>query len=517
MTKDSDELEKLVKDICRQKFGIDRLYPYQISIILDIAAACSTEYSSGEELKKSLTILPTGAGKSLCYMLPCFLFNGYTLLVYPLNALISDQYERFTQSGISAGVLRGGMTGAERNSLLESVADGSVRALLTNPETLLQRDVQQVLTFHPPVHIVVDEVHTMAEWGTTFRPAFLEAASFMQSLDFSRLSAFTATASPELLRSITAILFPEGVYSFFSRTPAKDNIAFSVRPSLCKDADLTDLIIHRPVKRPLIVFCATRRETEETARLLQRYTEPDKIRFYHAGLDREEKKAIELWFRCGNEKILTATCAFGLGIDAKGVRTVIHRTPPGSIEAYIQETGRAGRDGSLSRAVLLMDPEDLMVVDMKDTAEETQDRKKTFLSACTGKRICRRVAYMQLFSPEEEQPACGICDICTGENSAPVSGAAEVLEIANRFPRLFSPLETAGILKGYRSSSSAVSAGESSSSFGALAHWEFEWCQTLVAAMLASGAIAIDAGIRKKAVGPIRTTALGRKLVRQWK
>ncbi len=464
--------EKIIK-IAESEFGITGLHDYQKNIILDICETCISD--NNEKPCQSLTILPTGAGKSLCYMLPCFLITGYTLVIYPLNALIADQYKRFIEAGIEAAVIQGGMTRAERKKVLNH----DFRAILTNPEALMQDDVKRMLLQKPPAHLVIDEAHTFAEWGTTFRPACLAAAEFIQHTGFLRMSAFTATASPSLLKEITAILFPSGAYNLFSQTPARENISFSLRLSGSRNADLYSLLITENLPRPLIIFCSTRGETEEASRMLSRYIEYKLIRFYHAGLSREEKQRAEKWFMAGGDKILISTCAFGLGVDARSVKTVIHRTAPSSVEAYIQESGRAGRDGSLCRAILLLGPEDFLL-----SRNGNADRRHQLLTAVSRENACRRVSLMALFSPESEHPPCGICDVCRGNVSPVPRGMYELLTVIAAFNGTLLSGETAEYLKSYCVFPGNGSLKQQLIYFNS---WEYDWCQEIIEAAVLYG------------------------------
>ena len=386
---------------------------------------------------------------------------------------------------------------------------GKIKALLINPETLLSNEVRTVIAASPPCHIVFDEVHTVVEWGNSFRPSFLEAVNFVQSLSFRRLTAFTATATPGLLSEITSLLFPDGDFSITSKSPARPNIAFSIKTSICKEADIRTLFLEDQLELPAIIFCATRNETENTARLLLPVLGASSIRFYHAGLSREEKSSVEQWFSSGDKVVLCATCAFGLGVDCHGVRTVLHRTPPRSVEAYIQEAGRAGRDGKRSSAILLLDRDDLTF----DDESSYDNRRCVFVAACVQPLGCRRAALMQLFSATEQHSSCGICDQCRAEPHSWPAGAREILSLIDRYPGIYTLSEASELLKGYRTHGTNDLLKSHTPFFGALSHWNLEWCHHAIEQLSADNLIRESFSWKKGKPCPLRCTAAGRRIL----
>ncbi|WP_319561627.1 helicase-related protein [Marispirochaeta sp.] len=469
-------------------FGLNSLFPYQRSIIEEICVACGATIAGtdGEAPSRGLILLPTGAGKSICYMLPALIIPGYSLIIYPLNALISDQLGRFKSAGISALSLAGGTGKREKTEAVASASAGSVRVLLANPESLANPDIQQTLTRYPPRHVVFDEAHTSAEWGLTFRPSYLRVCEFIRELDPVRTSAFTATASPELLPRMADLIFGNKAYSLYSKSPAKENISFSAIPSICPEADILRLV-NSTLESPMIIFCRRRSDAENTARLLScRLDESGsgRIRFYHAGLSKDEKQKVESWFMGGGDLILCATCAFGLGVDCPGVRSVVHLGPPSSVEAYVQETGRAGRDGKYCRAILLFSPEDLYI--SRDAVSEK--RSQDLLSSLLCNTRCRRASLMSLFAPDEHHIPCGICDVCTGTIQSMPQGFPAIMGMIDRYRGMLRLKDAAEILKGYYRSSLSDT-GTRSRFFGILKDWDYNWCQEAVAKLLLSGSL----------------------------
>ena len=459
-----------VTDLARIRFGLPGIYPYQRGIIDEILKACTSDEQDDRDAPcgRSLILLPTGAGKSLCYMLPCLLIDTLTLILYPLNALISDQLNRFAAAGIPAAALTGGVSGSEKRAILEKAGRKELTALLINPETLLTPAVAAEIARLRPGHVVLDEAHTVAEWGLSFRPAYIEAARMVrgrESFTDQRLYRDRNPEAPALHR--LAYLRFRGVQSRLPLTGQREHRLRGDRGTLERGGDCRNSALEEFMS-PAIIFCRTRRETERIARCFNGRCGDMDIRFYHAGLERAEKQQLEAWFMRGGDKILCATCAFGLGVDCPGVRTVIHLSPPSSAEAYIQESGRAGRDGKPCRALVLIGAADTEQVtaagaQKSEEAERAAVRGRELRKAFGNRALCRRSGLMMLFNPEETLPDCGICDVCRGLAPVDPAGQKQITAAVQRFQGLLSPGDTADLLKGYASTGLRVFEGEKSS------------------------------------------------------
>jgi len=326
-----------------------------------------TDGSPGDELHdedgvlrgNQIVLLPTGAGKSLCFQVPALMLEGATLIVYPLLALMGDQARRMNQGGLDPAIFRGSQTHEEREDQFKRLEgkDGRppARLVIANPEVLQGEEVISRIAKRGVDHIAIDEAHCISEWGDTFRPVYLELKKIAERLKPRAVTAFTATASPRTLTRIAEALF-DGRAHIVRGDSDRPNILYNVYHCRAKEAALIREVARR--QRPMIVFCATRGGTERTAHLLRETLEDTDIRFYHAGLQKEEKIALETWFLAHERAILCCTCAFGMGVDKKNIRTVIHRDAPPTVEAYVQEAGRGGRDGTIAEAVLLWSPAD---------------------------------------------------------------------------------------------------------------------------------------------------------------
>lgn len=453
-----------VGEEARARFGIPYLYPWQrlvIANVLDSVAAVENARAKerengrgdieddgsdedGADRGRQIVILPTGAGKSLCFQVPALFFSAPTLVVFPLVALMADQERRLRERDIEPAVFRGGQSADERNRAYARLegSDGKPAAafVIANPEILASEEILERLSRRGVAHLAIDEAHCVSEWGDTFRPAYLTLPRVIERLKPLAVTAFTATASPSVLSRTAEALFGEQVRVVRGESD-RPNISYAVRLCRAKDPALVREAARR--KRPLVVFCATRGGTERAANLLRETFDDEEIRFYHAGLSREEKTAVEAWFHDHANAILTATCAWGLGIDKKNVRTVIHKDPPPSVEAYVQEAGRAGRDGEAAEAVLLWGPKDRKRFQALAGSQGARAAGIVRFAEGAG---CRRESLLETLgdyragrdAPEGERIACSGCDRCAGTADDECRDGALVLEYVRRNARSFS-------------------------------------------------------------------------------
>ncbi len=385
-------------------YGIKYLYPWQRMVVENIFDA-----EKNGEKGNQIVLLPTGAGKSLCFMVPALFLKGPTLILYPLLALMSDQERRMKEGGQDVVVFRGGQTPKEREENFTKIANGA-RFILANPEVLQNEKLVDELKTCNISHIAIDEAHCVSEWGDTFRPAYLTLGTLLKELHVPVVTAFTATASPEVLDRVAEVLF-DGEAHIIRSESDRQNIRYYVTWACAKTKALISTVMQE--KRPLIIFCSSRNKCREIALILKdflsRQGETDTVKFYHAGLTREEKSTVEKWFYPKTDAILVSTCAFGMGVDKKDIKTVIHFEPPSTAEAYIQEAGRGGRDGSVAKAILLWSP-----LDSKIAKNYIAGSRKRVLADFAESTTCRRQVLLDALGAE--QAACSGCDIC--ENSA---------------------------------------------------------------------------------------------------
>jgi ATP-dependent DNA helicase RecQ len=301
------------------------------------------------------------------------------------------------------------------------------------------------------IHIVIDEAHCVSEWGESFRPSYLEIRKIIEAAKAPIVTAFTATAGGQVLEKIEKYIFGDAGALRIVGNPDRRNISYAARGCIVKNLAVRDLILKN--RRPAIVFCSSRKGTEKLAGYLRNELNDlgmawaKEIRFYHAGLEREEKKEVEAWFLRNPEAVLVATCAFGLGIDKADIRTVIHRDCPPSVEAYLQESGRAGRDGAQSTAIFLWGPDDERSVRRAKT-EAGQRRLGELLNYARDTSRCRRDALLGLLNYEGdgESPETLCCDVCENRSVSGFREEAALLDFFRRNKRVFTVHEAVRIL-----------------------------------------------------------------------
>jgi len=448
-----------VLDYASRNFGLGYLYPYQRLVMANVldAAECPEEHP---DMERQVVILPTGAGKSLCFQLPAAFCPGPTVVVYPLLALMADQFKRLQSTAIGVAVLKGGMTAAERLAAFEAIRSGAARIVLVNPEILAVRQIVDFLGGIGVFHFVIDEAHCIAEWGDGFRPAYLLLGDAIRAIRPRVVTAFTATASPPILARIVAVLFGTEPYRLIADSPDRPNIRYAVMPALSMRRALRQAV--EMMGKPLIVFAPSRLGVQMRAEDLNPSGCESKVKFYHAGLEKAERAEIEDWFMASGDGILCSTCAYGMGMDKRNIRSVIHYGMPGSVEAYLQESGRAGRDGMQAEALLIRQA---VISDYQSSCKRgachrpggteaaaiAASHAEAMAEYSTASYGCRRAFLLgALGAKEAEWTACSGCDQCDGSASDMAPGSGAVISVTRRHARRFASHEAALFMTGHR-------------------------------------------------------------------
>lgn len=306
--------------------------------------------------KSCIGILPTGAGKSLCYQIPAVLGKGVAVVVSPLIALMRDQVSGLEKLGVAAARYDSSLEDEEKEALLASLESGNVRLLFAAPESLESPWMREAMKRVSPGLFVVDEAHCLSEWGHSFRPDYLGLPDFFRKYGFRSVMALTATATERVCRDLAA-LFDVREECVFRAAPYRGNIVRQVEA--LKEQDKTARLaefLKDEAHRPAVVYARTRKDAENLSYELGKAGVA--VKSYHAGMPPETRGLVQDEFLEGTADVLVATIAFGMGIDKPDVRSVVHYHPPSSLEAYVQESGRAGRDGLSSTSVVMLSPQD---------------------------------------------------------------------------------------------------------------------------------------------------------------
>ena len=480
-------------------WGFDQLRPQQAEAI-----------QAALDGRDSVVVMPTGGGKSLCYQLPPLVGDSTDVVISPLVALMKDQVDALEAIGYPAAALHSGLSADERADVRDRLAAGELRLLFTAPERLVNSGLLDLLAQVGVKRFAIDEAHCISHWGHDFRPEYRQLALLRERFPAASVHAFTATATPRVRSDIAAQLHlrnPTMLLGTFDRP----NLCYRVVPRTDR-INQTLRILGRHAGEASIVYCISRRETEQLAARLA--AEGILARPYHAGLDPKERRRTQEAFARETIDVVVATVAFGMGIDRSDVRLVLHTSLPKSLEAYQQETGRAGRDSLAAECVLLYSSADVFswesLVRKSATESDLEPAEAQRLIAGQMEHLhsmrryaqaarCRHAALSEYFGQAYGTESCGACDVCLGETeNFPDSTvtAQKIISCVARVEGRFGVRHVCEVLRGATTDGIKRHGHERLSTFGLLASIDQRAAENLVHQLLDQGLLARSGGDR---------------------
>lgn len=411
------------KENLKNIFGFDKYKSGQEKIVKEVLF--------GNDV---LTVMPTGGGKSLCYQLPATIFNGITIVVSPLIALMQSQVAQLKLLGINSGCINSSNTDKENNEVIQMLENDDIKLLYLAPERLIKQETINILKTKNISLLAIDEAHCVSQWGHDFRKEYLKLGEIRSELMVQTI-ALTATADETTRNDIIDKIFPKPP-SIFVTGFDRPNIYLSMLPK--NNAKKQILSFIEPLRGQTgIIYCSTRKKTEEWSKLLKEKN--FNALPYHAGMNANDRKKNLETFIQDEGIIITATIAFGLGIDKPNVRFVCHANMPANIESYYQEIGRAGRDGLPSFNLTIYGLDDIGLrsrqINEKDSTNEKKrlenQRLNQLIALCEATR-CRRQVLLSYF--DEKIKDCGNCDICK-EGIKLIEGTEDAQKILSAIKR----------------------------------------------------------------------------------
>jgi len=488
--------------ILKETFGFDAFRPGQEAVVDAVLG--------GEDV---LAVMPTGAGKSLCFQVPGLARGGLTIVVSPLVALMQDQVMALKLAGVAAGSINSAATRSDNVTTWQQAAAGEMRLLYMAPERLMTERMLAALSRLPVTLIAIDEAHCIAQWGPAFRPEYEALGELKTRFPGVPIAAFTATADEVTRKEIAQKLFANQGRTFVSGFD-RPNIHLSVEMKDQWKRQLLDFL-RRHEGESGIVYCLSRKKTEEAAAYLNE--NGFNALAYHAGMEATTRANNQNRFLSERAIVIVATIAFGMGIDKADVRFVFHTDIPASIEAYYQEIGRAGRDGRAAEAHMLFGLGDMrmrrMFIEDEDSDSERKRREHkrldTLIAYCESP-ACRRRVLLTYFG-ENPEP-CGNCDMCLNpvELSDGTAEAQLALATIQATGQRFGAVHIIDVMRGGQTEKIAQTGHDRLSVFGkGAAHSKREW-QSIIRQIIASGFLQLDIG----GFGGINLTQAGDALLR---
>jgi ATP-dependent DNA helicase RecQ len=484
-------------------FGFDDFRPGQEAVVRALLAK-----------RNVLAIMPTGAGKSLCFQLPAVLASGLTVVVSPLIALMANQVAILNALGVAAGTINSGQDRAANVAVWRRAQAGDIKLLYLSPERLLDARMIAALQKLAIAQFVIDEVHCVSQWGHDFRPEYMGLAQLRGLFPGVPIAGFTATADKQTRVDILGRIFG-GTAEMFALGFDRPNIQIAVEDKNQPTKRLLELMAEHKGEQG-IVYCLARKSVDRLAATLSGYGFPALP--YHAGLDAETRRQHLDRFLTDPATTMVATIAFGMGIDKPDIRFVFHTDLPANMEAYYQEIGRAGRDGKPARAVLLYGFEDIRIrramieeSNAPDAQKRIEHRRLDALLAYCEAASCRRQPLLAYFG--EDHPPCGNCDQCLSPGSTvdATDLARTALEAVAMTGQSYGQAHLVDVLAG-RVTDKARSAGHDRlSTFGAGKSTDDRVWRSLLRQLYAANAVTVDIA----GYGAVKLTERGRRILRE--
>ena len=490
------EARRVLADV----FGYDSYRPGQEPVVAAVLAGASV-----------LAVMPTGSGKSLCFQIPALVGGGLTVVVSPLVALMEDQVAALRLAGVAAETINSSHDRETNTAAWRRVASGETRLLYIAPERLMTEPMLRALGRLALQRIVVDEAHCISRWGPAFRPDYEQLAQLRERFAGVPIAAFTATADGATRSDIAANLFA-GTAKIFVSGFDRPNIRLGVGIRREWKRQLLDFV-RRRADQSGIVYCLSRRKTEEAAALLAGDGVPALA--YHAGMEKAVRAANQDAFMTEPGVVMVATIAFGMGIDKPDVRYVYHTDLPANVEAYYQELGRAGRDGRPAEALMLYGLDDIrmrrtFIEESGDAAHKRREHKRLdLLIAYCESPECRRQALLAYFG--EVAAPCGNCDVC--EDPPVVEdgtlAAQKALSAVHRTGQRFGAAHLIDVLRGADTEKVRAAGHDRLPTYGAGADIAKEAWRSILRQLVATGFLQLDVNGH----GGLSITARGRELL----
>ena len=464
--------------------------------------------------RDSLVLQPTGGGKSICYQVPALLSDGVTLVVSPLIALMQDQVAALETLGISAAYLNSTLTGEEQSRVYRRLASGDIRLLYVAPERLVQATTVQRLQALDVSLIAIDEAHCVSQWGHDFREDYLSLGELADRFSGVPRMALTATATVDVREEIIEQLRLDDPARFVAPFD-RPNIRYEVQPKIDAKRQLLEFLSdHRDSAG--IVYCMSRKKTEATAEWLRQ--EGFTALPYHAGLNKDTRAEHQRRFVSEDGVIVVATIAFGMGIDKPDVRFIAHLDLPKSMEAYYQETGRAGRDGEPSTAWMVYGLQDVVrlrqMVEASPSGEQRKRNERLKLDALLGwceATSCRRRSLLAYFGDELPED-CGNCDICLAPPDVfdGTEVAQKMLSAVYRTGQRFGAVHVIDVLMGKDTDKVRQHGHDRLSVYGIGAELKQQQWRSILRQLIAVGLLTVDTA----GYGALRLSESSRPLLR---